>query len=245
MIFQKTKQILIFLAFLVFYLSGSLLLQTATVSRIPVLPRAICFVIGAVLVVLFVWSIIKVIRRRQPDFGILPINFRNGRKALWILGMWGLAVLLLMIAGMFIGIIRFIITGKATPEVSQNQHAIMQMANNASWQSLVILVLVLVVVAPLCEELLFRGLFLDYFDSHKYWWPGPVASGIAFGLMHVVLQKWAWTSLLDAVPYIALGIVLAYTYKHSGRISNSMAVHFMQNSLSSIYLVATYVMQHH
>ena len=48
------------------------------------------------------------------------------------------------------------------------------------------LVLYAVVMAPIAEELVFRGSIFRSVADRRGFWPGAIASAIPFGLIHVV-----------------------------------------------------------
>ena len=83
--------------------------------------------------------------------------------------------------------------------------------------------------APVIEELIFRGIFLNYFFRRNNRWMnllGVLVSGVIFGYMHV--GGLSWTLLM----YSALGWVLGFTYLHFRDIRYNIALHFMNNALS-------------
>ena len=81
-----------------------------------------------------------------------------------------------------------------------------------------------VVLAPLCEELLFRGLL----QSMLRRWASPAVtiaiSATLFGLVHVADQPQNTPSL------IALGIALVIAYERSGRLWTSIGIHALFNA---------------
>ncbi len=81
-----------------------------------------------------------------------------------------------------------------------------------------------VVLAPLCEELLFRGLL----QSMLRRWASPAVtiaiSATLFGLVHVADQPQNTPSL------IALGIALGIAYERSGRLWTSIGIHALFNA---------------
>jgi membrane protease YdiL (CAAX protease family) len=93
---------------------------------------------------------------------------------------------------------------------------------SAGWK--VAIVVSTVVLAPLCEELLFRGLL----QSMLRRWASPAVtiaiSSIVFGLVHVADQPQNTPSL------IVLGIVLGIAYERSGRLWTSIGIHALFNA---------------
>lgn len=92
------------------------------------------------------------------------------------------------------------------------------------WGSIV----VLVVVAPLTEELLFRGLILRGFLSRYSVRKAILASAILFGLFH--LNPW---QLLGA---IILGVLFAWWFVHTGSLLPCLFGHALSNAMLLIFL---------
>lgn len=86
-----------------------------------------------------------------------------------------------------------------------------------------------IVFAPVIEELIFRGIFLNYFFRSNQRWVnflGVFVSGLIFGMLHVM----SFSPTL--IMYSALGWVLGGTYLHFRDIRYNIALHFMNNALS-------------
>lgn len=85
--------------------------------------------------------------------------------------------------------------------------------------------------APLAEELIFRGIFFNFFfnknrrNSHIL---AVIVSGIIFGLMHEV------TFSLAFFFYTIIGWVLAGTYLYTKDLRYSMTIHLLFNLLGSL-----------
>jgi hypothetical protein len=93
-------------------------------------------------------------------------------------------------------------------------------ASLTRWQ----LVLIAVIVAPIVEEFVFRGLVLRRFVASRGFWQGVLASAGIFALLHP-------QQLLGA--FVA-GIVLALLYLASGSLSVSMLAHALNNAAVAI-----------
>lgn len=85
------------------------------------------------------------------------------------------------------------------------------------------------VLAPLAEEVFFRGLlqsmFRRYFRSP---WAAVVLSSVVFAMVHV--PNWHHMPAL-----LALGVVLGYNYERTGRLYAPILIHLLFNS---VFLVA-------
>lgn len=91
---------------------------------------------------------------------------------------------------------------------------------------LLLLAIAVVGLAPLCEELFFRGLL---FRGMRGFWtltPSLLASGLIFGLFHFNLGV--------VLPFTLIGIVFAWSNEQSGSIYTSIAAHGAVNSLSFV-----------
>ncbi|MDF7637446.1 type II CAAX endopeptidase family protein [Leuconostocaceae bacterium ESL0958] len=109
-----------------------------------------------------------------------------------------------------------------------NQEALDALFNRANVYSWVLLSLVVVILAPLMEELLFRGLFFHYFASRKAPWLTVILSAFLFGAYHLG-GNLTWRSLLDIPSYMILGLVMAFVYQKTGRLRSSVLVHMFHN----------------
>ena len=82
------------------------------------------------------------------------------------------------------------------------------------------------VIAPIGEELIFRGVLQTYLQKR---WPrgvGIAFSALCFALFHADIDL--------ALPLFLVGVVLGFTYLWSGRLYSSMAVHIVNNAIASI-----------
>lgn len=93
---------------------------------------------------------------------------------------------------------------------------------------LVLGVLVIAVVAPLVEELIFRGVMAEAFRS-RGWWEAVIVSMIAFSLVHLRLAQLRY--------YMLLGIALAVVYLRRGLIG-SIATHAAFNGVLLVVALA-------
>ena len=73
---------------------------------------------------------------------------------------------------------------------------------------LVLFVVLAVLMAPVFEEMFFRGFLFRGFANSWGWGWGAVASGAIFGLAHLQLDVF--------VPLFALGFALAWVYHRTG-----------------------------
>jgi uncharacterized protein len=83
------------------------------------------------------------------------------------------------------------------------------------------------VVAPVCEEFLFRGYIFTALCNWKGIWPAAAITGVIFGGVHV-----GSAPVVDLVPLAALGFGLCLLYRRTGSLYPCIAAHSLNNSLA-------------
>lgn len=89
----------------------------------------------------------------------------------------------------------------------------------SAYQS-VLLLIGMIVLAPVCEEIFFRGFVQKAYEGRKY---GFVITGFIFGYYHML------NGISDVVPATILGICMGYLVYKTGSIINSMIFHGIAN----------------
>ena len=79
-------------------------------------------------------------------------------------------------------------------------------------------------MAPLAEELYFRGFVFKGFANSWGWVWGAAASGAVFSLAHMQLTLF--------FPLFALGFGLAWVYHHTGSLWTSITLHAVFNGIA-------------
>lgn len=85
-----------------------------------------------------------------------------------------------------------------------------------------------VVMAPVAEELLFRGLLFGSLRGRFGHWPAALVSGAVFGAIHLGAGQDPFIPVLTA-----LGVVLALAYHYSGALYAAIAIHAINNAVST------------
>jgi membrane protease YdiL (CAAX protease family) len=83
------------------------------------------------------------------------------------------------------------------------------------------------VVAPICEEFLFRGFVFTALRNWRGVWPAAVISGALFGAVHA-----GSAPAVDLVPLAVLGFGLCLLYRYTGSLYPCIAAHSLNNSLA-------------
>jgi membrane protease YdiL (CAAX protease family) len=94
--------------------------------------------------------------------------------------------------------------------------------------------ILIVIVAPLAEEVFFRGFFFGGLRARMPFVWAALISGAFFGSIHLTTGN-----LAVGVQLSVLGIVLAYLYERSGSLWSPIALHTINNGLAFLVLVST------
>lgn len=87
-------------------------------------------------------------------------------------------------------------------------------------------VLMIVLLAPVAEELFFRGFVFAGLRTRWSLWPAAITSGLIFGLVH------APTGITTVVPLATLGIALCWLYNRTGSLWPCVIAHMINNGLA-------------
>lgn len=83
------------------------------------------------------------------------------------------------------------------------------------------------VIAPICEETLFRGFIFTSLRNWKGPWPAAVLTALIFGAVHV-----ASAPATDLLPLAALGFALCLIYRATGSLYPCIATHAINNAIA-------------
>jgi membrane protease YdiL (CAAX protease family) len=113
-----------------------------------------------------------------------------------------------------------------------------QISTDLPGAGLVVFALLAVIIAPMTEEFVFRGLLFRAIRDRYGFWPGAIVSALLFGLVHYLPDN-AWRSVvaLQAVM-VFTGIGLAFIYEKRRNIVANMAGHAAFNSIAVFSIVA-------
>ena len=98
--------------------------------------------------------------------------------------------------------------------------------------SIIVLVLVAVVLAPVAEELMFRGLLLRTFMHRMRFWPAALLSTLLFGAFHMYEVDTFAGAITLACTVGMLGLVNCYLVRITGRLTPGIMVHATYNALA-------------
>ena len=170
------------------------------------------FVVTILLVLLFT---LVLNRARLSDLGVRNVS---GKEYIYY-GLLG--GFLLMIFIISLGLIINLFNPDVKPQLFEDM---LRSADN--WGSFLILLIMGSVLAPISEELYYRGMIYPVFKSYLGTLGGAILAGLLFGAVH-------W-DLWRAVPLAAGGIILCYIYEKSGSILVSALAHGVWNGIMAL-----------
>ncbi|MFT8424010.1 type II CAAX endopeptidase family protein [Lactobacillus sp. UCMA15818] len=177
------------------------------------------FLLTVILYILAIWLIWKLLKKITGA----PISKRQSgafvRKYLA-----GLSILLF--SEYILGILNFLINGE---NQTVNNTAITKLFFQQNSVKLT-MILMVVIFAPICEELFFRALLINTIKLKffNFNWLAILISGILFGLLH------ASDTILSALMYVTMGIILGVIYVKYDNIKLNIAIHATNNLIALI-----------
>lgn len=212
--YHPIKVILHIIAFLFLFLIEQLPLSVLTLTKkdlgskydsyMKLAPLATLFLLIIAAVIIF-WTF-----KRAQKF-----TAQHFTKSTWII---------VIIATVLTFIINFA-TVPFMKSSNENVEALQLVANN----NMIILIIFTIFVAPILEEILFRGIFMNwFFVDHPL--VSVIVSGVIFGYVHAPFGS--GTDWIYALSKILLGIVLAGVYYRTKNIKANISVHFLNNFLA-------------
>ena len=159
----------------------------------------------------------------------LPSAASPGRAALRALGLRGFSVLraLVLVAA---GLVAIDLFGTLYDllRVPTNVDALLRDAQRAPLTTLATR-LVAVIVAPVCEEIFFRGFLLSGLMLAMPAWAAVLASALVFGFAHADPGSF--------LPLVMIGVVLGVLRLRSGSLWPGIALHTLNNLNAAIFVL--------
>lgn len=194
--------ILFIIIFVMFYTS----IVVNMLPNVNDIIKAIVFYLGRIIVVVI--PFFKILRRDIKEF------FKNKKNYIKeIIKTLSITILVYIPVAFVVNLI--------TGSEATNQNLIKEIP---IW----ITAILAVIVAPISEEILFRG-FLRRFLKND--WIYIAISGIIFGIIHCMYVEENWLMYLFVLPYAVMGAGFAKLYAKTNNIVANIALHFIWNSI--------------
>jgi membrane protease YdiL (CAAX protease family) len=148
-------------------------------------------------------------RPRPWHFGLRPASLKFAG-----------AIAFMGIAGFFV----FELVYSAVLHPKNPQKTVENLGADRNTTLLICGALLVIVVAPVCEEIFFRGFLFRVLRSRTSFWLAAIVDGVLFGVVHGVNA---------AFPVlVVLGIVLCWVYERSGTLFATIAIHATNNVIA-------------
>jgi membrane protease YdiL (CAAX protease family) len=112
-------------------------------------------------------------------------------------------------------------------DVSTKEKLLEQLGANETALLLALSALLTTVIAPVCEEILFRGYIFAALCKWKGWLPAAAITGVLFGGVHA-----GSAPVADLIPLGVLGFMLCMLYRRTGSLYPCIAAHSLNNSIA-------------
>ena len=87
--------------------------------------------------------------------------------------------------------------------------------------------ILIIVFAPISEEMFFRGFVYGGLRTRMGLWPAAAISAVVFGLPHVTSSD-----LTIVPPLVIFGLLLAWLYEYTGSLGPPIALHTINNAIA-------------
>lgn len=111
--------------------------------------------------------------------------------------------------------------------VSEKEKLLETLGANEGAALLILSAALTCVMAPVCEEFLFRGFFFRAMSNLRGPWVGALITGLVFGLVHV-----GSAPAVDLLPLAFLGFALCVLYRTTGSLYPCIGVHALNNCIA-------------
>jgi membrane protease YdiL (CAAX protease family) len=195
------------------------------------------YCVGAIVVMAIIIFLVRAsFARRLKGFGLnirsIPKDFAAAFLILIsVLPLiWATMYLIMYIGRLFFG-----------PEYQISKHGQLEIiTDHPRWQLQISVFVVAVVIAPVIEEMIFRGIFQtairSFFESrdsklevrNRVWLPVFISAGL-FSMVHVNVPHWPALFLL--------GVCMGYAYEKSGSLFRSIFIHALFNSIPVTFIL--------
>lgn len=144
------------------------------------------------------------------------IGYPSNKKA----PLWKYVAVIVMGIALCVGMNNLILIGNFSG-ISKEYQTIMEAIYSAP---IAVQVLSLGILAPVCEELVFRGLIFKRIRMRTNYFQAALHSSLVFGIMHM--------NLIQMLYGFLLGMVFAYAYEKYGSVKAPIAAHISANLVS-------------
>ncbi|MEJ7542923.1 MULTISPECIES: CPBP family intramembrane glutamic endopeptidase [Staphylococcus intermedius group] len=149
------------------------------------------------------------------------LKVKNKKIHIFLIGVLGFFLILCL------NVILILIINQGKPVKSVNQDNI----ESVSFLFKFFMPLLLIIIGPILEELLFRVYILDFLKDKVRLYPAILISIISFTAIHMHSLGEDWKTL---VPYFSMGIVTVFIYLFKKNVYYVFSIHMLNNLFAQI-----------
>lgn len=226
LLFFSCQIFAVILLVIVFKLFGK---NTTQVEKLMADNSYVQGVLTAVVAVLVVYSIVAILRfiKQKPRKFLLLQNTPSFKQLGDVAITYGVYFVTLAVVVVAINIINTTFFPNA-PLIDTNQAQDLGVASAAGWGLLPIFVM-LVVIPPIYEEIMFRGFLFQMLKRRSSVIIAGILTSALFGIAHLEFNNLNWIAAIDTL--IFSGFLIYISQKHKSLYS-SMFLHAIKNSIA-------------
>jgi membrane protease YdiL (CAAX protease family) len=130
--------------------------------------------------------------------------------------------------GAYLGFFAFVVVYALVVD-PEPQEIIDELRAEEETAKIVALGLLVILAAPISEEIFFRGFLFGGLRGRMSFWAAAIVSGTLFGLVHLP------TGPAQVPPLAVFGVVLAWLYERTGSLGPPIFMHMIQNAIAFSY----------
>jgi membrane protease YdiL (CAAX protease family) len=161
--------------------------------------------------------------------GAYLIARATSKQPVWDLGLRriGFGKPLLQAFAAFAAFFVFLLVWQAVLDVSQKDDLAQELGARDSTVNTAAVAVLVCLIAPMAEELFFRGFMFGALRRPLGWIGAAVITGLVFGGIHA-----GGTDVVFLAPLAVLGFLLCWLYRQTGSLLPGMGVHAFNNALA-------------
>lgn len=196
-------------------------------------------IVGLLISLVIAYYVIRFVKRKYEEYSYNDTNQKMTKKDIWINVGW--AFLIRVVVALFAFAMLKIYGDYQTQNDKELMKAIgIEQMDDLQFNATLVVgiiafVIAVVVVAPIVEEYVFRGIFKELlFKRSAYWFPMLLTSFI-FGISH------GGDTILGVLNYVVMGMVMYLAYDRRGNVKDSIMVHMLNNGIATAFIIIPFV----